>query len=318
MASTTPKSYYYYQPSEALAGVACALFGINALLALFQVIRKRAWIWLVMVLALLMECIGFGARTESAIDTTDRNAYIAQFLLIILAPVIMAGVIYVVFGRIVFHVVPAEARTTKLLWVPPRWVTPIFVAFDIVALLLQATGAALVAGVQATATNAEDQLNRGKTLALIGIGLQVTAFGLFSIIATRFHFTSKQFAVALKSKLLIAEGEKMATLEGSAAKFNPNWRVILFAVNASCALILIRSIYRIIEFTEGKTGYVDQYEWFLYVFDALPIFLAATVYNIFPPSSYLPNMAFRVSKKINASGATMSGNDDREYREYIE
>jgi hypothetical protein len=34
-------------------------------------------------------------------------------------------------GRIVFHVVPSEARTTRLLWVPPRWLTPIFVVCDI-------------------------------------------------------------------------------------------------------------------------------------------------------------------------------------------
>jgi hypothetical protein len=71
---------------------------------------------------MLVECVGFGARIESAHDTTNRNAYIVQFLLIILAPVFMAGVIYVVFGRIVFHVVPTESRTTKLLWVPRRYI----------------------------------------------------------------------------------------------------------------------------------------------------------------------------------------------------
>lgn len=46
-------SSYLYQPSTAVAGVACVIFGINALLALLQAFRKRAWIWLIMVLALL-------------------------------------------------------------------------------------------------------------------------------------------------------------------------------------------------------------------------------------------------------------------------
>lgn len=67
-----------------------------------------------------MECIGFAARVASAANLANRNAYIVQFLLIILAPVFMAGVIYVVFGRIVAHVVPVESRTTKLLWVPGK------------------------------------------------------------------------------------------------------------------------------------------------------------------------------------------------------
>lgn len=170
----------------------------------------------------------------------------------------MAGVIYVVFARIIFHVVPADSRTAKLLWVPgkyiyriiksssgpnllrpARWITPIFVTFDILALFLQATGAAMVAGVQGTDTSAKDQMNRGKTLAQSGIGIQLAAFGLFSIIAARFHFTSKQFTVAFNSRLLRAEGDKMATLEGSTKAFKPNWRTLLFVVNASCVLIIV-------------------------------------------------------------------------------
>ena len=65
-----------------------------------------------------VEAAGYGARIASAGDVTQRGVFIIQFCLIILAPVLMAGVVYLVFGRIVFHVVPAEARTFKLLWVP--------------------------------------------------------------------------------------------------------------------------------------------------------------------------------------------------------
>lgn len=65
-----------------------------------------------------VEAGGYGARIASAGDVTIRTVYIIQFCLIILAPVLMAGIIYVVFGRIVFHVVPAEARTFRLLWIP--------------------------------------------------------------------------------------------------------------------------------------------------------------------------------------------------------
>ena len=65
-----------------------------------------------------MEAVGYGARAVSAGDVTARTVYIVQFCLIILAPVLMAGVIYVMFSRVVFHVVPAHARTLSLLWVP--------------------------------------------------------------------------------------------------------------------------------------------------------------------------------------------------------
>ncbi|ORY69901.1 RTA-like protein, partial [Pseudomassariella vexata] len=292
-----PRSYYVYAPSQPAAIVMCAVYGINSIVAVYRTVLTRAWIWLVMILALLMECLGHGVRVMSAANVTNRNEYIAQFILIILAPVLMAGIIYVVFGRLVSLVVPARARTTKLLWVPPCWITPIFVGVDIVALLLQLIGAVLVAGTEPNDSNAQHKLDLGKKIALAGISIQIMGFGLFSIVAARFYFTSKQFAADLESRLLKAdERQKTATLEGSSRKFNPNWRTILFTVNASCALILVRSVYREIEFAEGKGGHVQQYEWFFYIFDALPIALAAILYNIIFPGSYLPYMGFRAPK----------------------
>lgn len=65
-----------------------------------------------------VEAVGYGVRVASAGNTSGRTIYIVQFCLIILSPVFMAGIIYVVFGRIVFHVVPPHARTARFLWVP--------------------------------------------------------------------------------------------------------------------------------------------------------------------------------------------------------
>lgn len=64
-----------------------------------------------------MEAFGYGIRIASAKDTSKKPPFVAQYVLIVLAPVLMTGIIYVTFGRIVYHVVPAEHRTTKLLWV---------------------------------------------------------------------------------------------------------------------------------------------------------------------------------------------------------
>jgi hypothetical protein len=65
-----------------------------------------------------VEAFGYAARVVSAGDISARTVYIVQFCLVILSPVLMAGVIYVVFGRIVFHVVPPQERKTSLLWIP--------------------------------------------------------------------------------------------------------------------------------------------------------------------------------------------------------
>ncbi|KAL7626584.1 hypothetical protein AAE478_003356 [Parahypoxylon ruwenzoriense] len=289
-------SFYDYDPSEAVAGVCAALFGVSLVYASFMTVQKRAWVWTVQLLAILMEVLGYAVRIASAGDTDNLNLYAIQFCVIILAPVLMAGVIYVVFGRIVFHVVPAQERTMRLLWVPARWITPIFVTFDIVSLVVQLLGAVIVSSTQVTDKNVASRLKTGKDVALVGLSLQIGAFGLFSIIAARFHFTSKRFETGLRSRLEDAGKGKTVVIRGSLQRINPNWRRLLYAVNASCILILIRSIFRVIEFAEGPGGRVVRQEYFMYVLDTLPVLLVVCSFNLFFPGSYLPFMGFRVPK----------------------
>jgi hypothetical protein len=164
---------------------------------------------------------------------------------------------------------------------PARWITPIFVGFDIVALLAQVTGAVILATTEPDEPNGPATLNKGKTIAMVGVVLQLVAFGLFTVVAVRFHFTSKRFADDFKQRLQAVPGGKYVSVEGHAQKFNPNWWRLLYAVNISCAMILVshlyhvrkaaslglmqtsqvRSIYREIDFAEGKTGYTQRYEY---------------------------------------------------------
>ncbi|KAI1397195.1 RTA1-domain-containing protein [Hypoxylon fuscum] len=290
-------SFYNYDPSQAVAAVCAALFGIGLIWSVIMTARTRAWVWTVQLLAIIMEVLGYAVRIVSVANPKDLNLYAVQFCVIILAPVLMAGAIYVVFGRIVFHVVPAEERTTRLLWIPPRFVTPIFVTFDVVALLVQLIGAVMVSSTQATDANAASKLKNGKNIALTGLALQIIAFGLFSIVAARFHFSSQRFIAGLQSRLEKADGGRAVFVQGTSRKINPNWRRLLYAVNVSCVLILIRSVFRVVEFAEGPTGTVMKQEWFMYVFDTLPIFLLVCCFCFFFPGSYLPFMGFRVPKR---------------------
>ncbi|KAI1337869.1 RTA1 like protein-domain-containing protein [Xylariaceae sp. FL0016] len=236
------KSYYQYDPSQVATLVACGLFSVNFLYAGFMTAKKRSWTWIVMLLGTLLECMGYGVRYKSAADIYNKNLYVFQFCTIVLAPVLMAAVVYVVFGRIVFHVVPPEARTTRLIWVTPRFITPIFVTFDVLALLMQLIGAVMVASVDPTEPNAADQLSRGRDIALSGLGVQLAAFGLFSVVAVRFHFTSRRFVEGLNARLGKVQGSDAVFVEGSRNFLNPKWRHLLYVVNASCVLIMVGSI----------------------------------------------------------------------------
>ncbi|KAF5249421.1 hypothetical protein FANTH_5302 [Fusarium anthophilum] len=284
-----PKSYYLYNPSEPLAGVVAGLYGVSFCITLWQIIRKKAWVWLFMLLAIAMEVIGYAARVVSASKPTEKGPYVVQFTLVILPPVLMAGVIYVIFARIVFWVVPPESRTLRFLWVPvydaARFITLLFVGFDIISLLLQLVAAVLIAGTDPTDPDAKSKLNLGKTLGIVGVSTQIAGFGLFTVSAIRFHFAARR----LSPDFAKDNQEKHGIVK--------KWQTLLIVVNVSCLLILVRSIYREIDFAGGKDGTTHQKEWYLYVFDTLPILLVVFLYNVFFPGGYLKHLGFKVPKE---------------------
>lgn len=122
-----------------------------------------------------------------------------------------------------------------------RWVTPIFVGFDIAALMLQLVGAVMIAGTSITDSNYLEKVHRGKYIALSGVSVQLLAFGLFSVIAVRFHIIAKRFKESVQKRLTRIPGdEKYVTVEGiEGRKLRPNWEMLLYAINISCALIMV-------------------------------------------------------------------------------
>ncbi|KAJ5223811.1 RTA1 like protein-domain-containing protein [Penicillium chermesinum] len=287
-------SFYRYDPSLAVAVIAAALYGIAFILTVIQWIRYKAWVWVVMVVASGMEAVGYIARCFSTQNVTTKSTYVLQFALIILAPVLMAACCYVVFSRILFLVVPLQSRTFKLCWVPPRFLTSIFVGFDIVALLLQLVGALMITSVDPGDTSGQDKLDHGKSIAMVGVIIQLVAFGFFAIAAVRFNFTSKRFTKSLEERYETIGERKYAM--GDVLK-DKNWPALLRVVNLSTVLILVRSVYRLIDFTKGNTGYINDHEWVQYVFDALVIYPCVALFIYWHPGRYLPYLGFVLPKR---------------------
>ncbi|CZR61014.1 related to RTM1 protein [Phialocephala subalpina] len=289
--------YYHYSPSLSAAIVVAVLYTLAFIGTVFQFMRYRSWAWTAMVAAAGMESAGYILRSLSTQNQTDKNLYVSSYSLIVLAPVLMAAACYVVFGRIVFHVVPKENRTMRLLWVPPRFVTPIFVACDIVALFLQLIGAVRITTVDVDTPGGKSKLQTGKTIAQIGVAVQMVCFGLFSIIAVRFNFTSKRFVAQFEERLATeTKGEKYCIIDGEEKKLKPKWEAILRVTNITSVLILIRSVYRMVDFSLGQTGYTGTHEWVEYIFDALMIFPVVALFVYWHPSKYLPYLGLRLPK----------------------
>ncbi|CAI4520770.1 BBF_collapsed_G0023470.mRNA.1.CDS.1 [Saccharomyces cerevisiae] len=56
--------------------------------------------------------------------------------------------------------------------------------------------------------------------------------------------------------------------------------VLNLTLMLSSILIMVRSIVRLVEFVEGYDGFIISHEYFIYVFDAVPMLLAAIVFIV--------------------------------------
>ena len=94
-------------------------------------------------------------------------------------------------------------------------------------------------------------VNTGQKIVVGGLFVQIIFFGLFVGVASVFHVRMKK----LPTTRVLTESLP--------------WKKHLHALYVSSALIMIRSVFRVVEFIQGRDGYLMSHEWFLYVFDTV-------------------------------------------------
>ncbi|OCF59801.1 hypothetical protein L486_02474 [Kwoniella mangroviensis CBS 10435] len=81
-----------------------------------------------------------------------------------------------------------------------------------------------------------------------------------------------------------------------------DWRMILYPVSWSGIGIMIRCIFRVIEYAQGFEGTLRTTEWVFYVFDALPLFLAIAVWVfVWPPAIMRDQNAYFATVQTTSS-----------------
>jgi hypothetical protein len=126
-------------------------------------------------------------------------------------------------------------------------------------------------------SGSESTIKIGQWVIVAGLCVQLVFFGAFVITSLIFHIK------IIRSPTI--ESERFMNKHGSI--WPRDWRGVLFACYSASVLILIRSVYRLVEFVQGNDGYVISHEVFLYVFDAAMMFLVMGVMNVFHPSFVL-------------------------------
>ncbi|KAJ4361238.1 hypothetical protein N0V95_002056 [Ascochyta clinopodiicola] len=230
-----------YIPSTPAAVIFAVLFALGTGYIIWRLIRTRAWFCIAFAIGGLFELIGYCARA-AARDKTDRlMPYVIQNILILVAPALFAASVYMVLGRLI-RALHAESHSV----VPVRWLTKIFVCGDVVSFVVQASGG----GIMSTGNS----MKLGENIILGGLFVQIVIFGIFAVTAAVFHRR-------------LNRQPTRASLDTSSS-----WRNTMMMLYVVSALIMIRSIFRVVEYIMGHDGYPLRNEWTLYVFDALLMF----------------------------------------------
>ncbi|KAI0263772.1 RTA1-like protein [Gloeopeniophorella convolvens] len=211
----------------------------------------------------ILQTVGWAGRVYSSHDPIARNPFIIQFILIIIAPTALVAANFTIFGRIVRRLGPQYSR------LKPKLYARIFLTADITSLLAQAMGGAIAAG-------SDTHAKLGSDIALMGIVFQLGSIAVYVTLATEF--------LRRYSKRRPIHRDAEFSVRGFADK--PIKRMIK-AISLMTVLVIIRSIYRALELSEGGTGTLSKSQIYFVIFDATMITLAMWTLNIFHPGKLL-------------------------------
>lgn len=249
-----------YTPEIAPAVVCIVLYSIVTIIHGYFVFKKPKFLAMLPVFIGGVMLVG-GYATRLVVRTNLYNIpiYAVSTLLILLPPSLFAASIYMCFGRLLLFL-----NQTSVSLVNVHWVTKTFLMGDVISFMCQGAGGGLQ-----TSQKRHTQL-MGTNIALAGLSIQVAFVAAFLVV------------------MIIAHRRLLKTPE---VKPSPDskytWKTLATALYIGIILIIIRCVYRLIEFDMGYRGLMNTHEVYLYLLDALPMFLWMVLFCIINPRHFI-------------------------------
>lgn len=157
-----------------------------------------------------------------------------------------------------------------ILRLPAATISAVFVFFDLAAFVIQ-----LIGGSMASPGDSQENQQRAVHIYMGGIGFQ-------------------QFVIVVFIGLCINFQSQMAKLEkqpgnSSTYRARAKWFPLLCALYAALAMITVRIVYRLIEFSGGieQGNALTTEEIFFYVLEAAPMLAALSSFVLFHPGRFM-------------------------------
>ncbi|QRV91014.1 RTA1-like protein [Ceratobasidium sp. AG-Ba] len=213
-----------YDASRPAAILFAALFGLTLVVHLVQAIQGRCRYLIPLLIATGLEFAGYIFRYYAIKLPTQQWPIILSQVFIIVAPAFLAANEYMIFGRIMGYVGSEHGI------IPPTIITKLFVILDVVTILAQATGGSML--------NGDDMstLKKGRLILIGSLAAQVGTFAVFMILAIAFD---------LRTRRLVGSSVKVV-------------HPLMWALYVSGTLIIVRSVFRTIEFSQINFSADDE------------------------------------------------------------
>lgn len=223
-------SFYGYAPNLGANAFFLAMFVVLCSLNILLGILHKTWTYMVaMALACAGASIGYAGRVIMHYNPYNNNGFMIQITCLIISPAFNSAAIYLTLKHITLQFGPQFSR------IRPAAYTYIFIAGDLISIIVQGVGGALASSVHDT-----NQLKLGNTLMNVGVSWQVACLVFFA--CTAFDYMLRRWQARISSPL---DPISRATLHDA--------RFCLFVGGVLVAMILIlaRCIYRIVEMAGG-------------------------------------------------------------------
>lgn len=252
--------------------------------------RRTTYFGVCLVAGTFLETVGYAARVLSIGNYSDQSTFICQIISLTLAPAfIMAGVYYLLAQLMVIH-------GPKYSMLRPLWYSYIFIVCDVCSLFIQAAGG----GLAAIRLQVLESTHPGTVIMTVGVAFQVFSMTLFLFFFMNFlwriYFRASPSVKFLLSNFgaLFFQTNRGRELQRNHLNpmYNQEFRLTIertsfgyypLALFLACFFIYVRCVYRLVELSEGWSGYLITHEEFVMTLDGLQVLITCIILVLFHP-----------------------------------
>ncbi|KKK23908.1 hypothetical protein AOCH_004197 [Aspergillus ochraceoroseus] len=217
-----------------------------------------------MLLGLAGELVGYAGRLSLHDDPFSSNAFLQYLVSLTIAPAFLSAAIYLCLSRIVV------AYGERISYFRPRTYTMVFIAFDFIALLLQAIGGGIAASTDGS--NAKT-VHLGKNIMIGGLAWQVASLLIFAGMSGYFVLRVRRASPT------------DFNYDFERVRHSRYFKLGMWGLGIATLAIFVRSVFRCAELSEGFDGTLANDEVTFMILEGAMICIAVICQTVFHPGA---------------------------------